>query len=52
MAESRTSKTEQKAIERVIRRATFRRNWGLVEALYTELGVLLAEQDDPVQPTG
>jgi len=45
MAESRTSNAERKALERIIRRATVHRNWSLVEALYHELGILLAEQD-------
>ena len=41
MAESRTSKAERRALERVARRATAHRNWSLVESLYLELGLLL-----------
>jgi hypothetical protein len=43
MPESRTSLTERRAIERVLRRAVARRRWGLVEALFNELGDLLEE---------
>jgi len=43
MSESRTNKTEQSALERVIRRAIAHRNWGLVRDLFHELGILFEE---------
>jgi len=50
--ESRTNASEQKALERVIRRAVAHKNWTLVEGLFQELGVLLSEQTNEAQPTG
>ena len=40
-----TQSTDERAVRRLIKRATSRRDWPLVERMFAELGAILEDQE-------